>query len=156
MPIGYRFFMRFNDWIHLQLSGRSYPSLHGQVQDGVPTPTARLDLEPGEYVRIKSQMEIEQTINKAGRNRGLSFDPEEMAPYCRQVAKVSKKVTKIIDEYTGKILRMKEPCIILEGVVCRAEYAKCRLNCPRAIPSYWREIWLEKVDQNAFLEKPAS
>jgi len=41
---------------------------------------------------------------------------------------------------------MKEPCIILEGVVCNAEYAQCRLNCPRAIYSYWRELWLERVD----------
>jgi hypothetical protein len=35
---------------------------------------------------------------------------------------------------------------MLEGVVCNAEYASCRLNCPRAIPSYWREIWLERVE----------
>jgi hypothetical protein len=55
-------------------------------------------------------------------------------------------VTKIIDEPTGKMLHMKQPCIMLEGVVCNAEYASCRLNCPRAIPSYWREIWLDRVE----------
>jgi hypothetical protein len=44
---------------------------------------------------------------------------------------------------------MKQPCIILEGAVCQGEYAACRLNCPRAIPSYWREIWLERVFQPA-------
>jgi hypothetical protein len=153
MPIGYRYLIRFNEWIHLRLSGRPAPSLHGQVRDGVATPTAKLDLVPGEYVRIKPQTAIEQTINKAGRNRGLSFDPEEMASYCGRVARVRKRVARIVDEYTGKMLQMKEPCIILDGVVCRAEYASCRLNCPRAIPAYWREIWLERVDQNMIPEK---
>jgi len=109
---------------------------------------ARLDLKPGEYVRIKTQTEIEQTLHKDGKNRGLWFDPEEMAPYCGRVVKVHKSVTKIIDEPTGKMLHMKQPCIMLEGVVCQAEYASCRLNCPRAITSYWREIWLERVEDD--------
>jgi hypothetical protein len=146
VPCGYRLFKGFHDWMHMWLSGRASPSLHGQIQDGAPTPTGRLSLKPGEYVRIKSQTEIELTIDKKGRNRGLSFDPEEMAPYCGRVVKVRKSVTKIIDEPTGKMLHMKQPCIMLEGVVCNAEYASCRLNCPRAIPSYWREIWLERVE----------
>ena len=40
---------------------------------------------------------------------------------------------------------MKEACIILVDVVCNAEYAQCRLNCPRAAYPYWRELWLERV-----------
>jgi hypothetical protein len=148
VPGGYRYFKGFHDWIHQWLSGRASPSLHGQIPDGAPTPTGRLDLKPGEYVRIKTQMEIEQTIHKDGKNRGLFFDPDEMAPYCGRVVKVRKSVTKIIDEPTGKMLHMKQPCIMLEGVVCKAEYASCRLNCPRAIPSYWREIWLERVEDD--------
>ena len=146
VPGGYWFFKGFHDCMHQWLSGRASPSLHGQIQDGAPTPTVRLDLKPGEYVRIKTQKEIEQTIDKNGKNRGLWFDPEEMAPYCGRVVKVYKSVSKIIDEPTGKMLHMKQPCIMLEGVVCKAEYASCRLNCPRVIPSYWREIWLERVE----------
>jgi hypothetical protein len=97
-------------------------------------------------VRIKAQTEIEQTLGKNGKNRGLYFDPEEMAPYCGCVVKVRKSVTKIIDEPTGKMLHMKQSCIMLEGVVCKAEYASCRLHCPQAIPAYWREIWIERVN----------
>lgn len=41
---------------------------------------------------------------------------------------------------------MKNPCIILEGVVCQGRYSDCRMFCPREIFSYWREIWLERVD----------
>jgi hypothetical protein len=154
MPCCYRLFKVFHDWMHLWMSGRASPSLQGQIQDGAPTPTDRLDLKSGEYVRIRVQTEIEQTIRKNGKNRGLSFDPEEMAPYCGRVVKVRKSVTKIIDEPTGKMLHMKQPCIMLEGVVCNAEYASCRLNCPRAIPSYWREVWLDRVndDQRSYDE----
>jgi hypothetical protein len=148
VPIGYRLFESFHDRMHLWQTGRPSPSLNGRIPIGAQTPTSRLQLEPGEYVRIKSQMEIEQTINQKGKNRGLTFDPEEMAPYCGRVVKVRKSVTKIIEEHTGKMLLMKEPCIMLEGVVCNAEYARCRLNCPRAIPSYWREIWLERAQSD--------
>ena len=65
---------------------------------------------------------------------------------------MAQSVTCIIDEGTGKMRQMKQPCITLEGVVCKAEYAGCRLNCAQAIPAYWREIWLERVSVEA---KPA-
>ena len=136
----------FSDWMHTLLSGRGVPSMRGQVPAGERAPSERLGLQPGELVRVKSQAEIELTVGANGMNRGLWFDHEEMAPYCGRVARVQRSVTKIIDETSGKMLTMKEPCIILEGVVCKSEYATCRLNCPRAIPSYWREIWLERVD----------
>ena len=99
-------------------------------------------------IRIKSKSEIDESLDEAGKNRGLSFGPEEMAPYCGRVFKVRNSITQIIDEPTGRMLRMKQPCIMLEGVVCNGEYASCRLNCPRAIPAYWREIWLERVDDD--------
>ena len=145
VPLGYRFFKFFNDRMHLSLAGRTSPDLRGRIERGAPTPTGRLDLRPGENVRIKSQTEIEQTLDEAGKNRGLGFDQNEMTPYCGRVFKVRSRVNRIIDEQTGKMLQMKQPCIILEDVVCKGEYSRCRLNCPRAIPAYWREIWLERV-----------
>jgi hypothetical protein len=54
-------------------------------------------------------------------------------------------VTNILDEKTGKMSRMKTASIILEGVFCQSRYSYCRMFCPRAIYSYWREIWLERV-----------
>lgn len=150
VPFGYLIFKAFHDSMHLRLVGRPSPALHAQVPDGAPTPTGRLGLKAGEYVRIKSQAEIEKTLNKSGKNRGLSFDPEEMAKFCGSVVRVRKPVIKIIDERAGggKMLHMKEPCIMLDGVVCKSEFAHCRLNCPRAFPSYWREIWLERVESS--------
>ena len=40
---------------------------------------------------------------------------------------------------------MKTPAVILEGVYCLAHYSHYRLLCPRAIYSWWRESWLERV-----------
>jgi hypothetical protein len=145
LPFGYQFIKSFNDWMHQRLTGRASPSLLGQIQRGVLTPSGRLGLRPGEYVRIKSQAEIEQTLDGASKNRGLFFD-WEMLPYCDRVFKVRSRVSKIIDESTGKMLTMKQACIMLDGVVCSSQYNPSRLMCPRAIPPYWREVWLERVE----------
>lgn len=136
---------KYSNWIHLLVSGRESPSILGKIKSGDRTPEGRLNLKPGELVRIKSKNEIEETLNDKGLNRGLYFGEDEMLSYCGGIFRVQSIVTKILDESTGKMLYMKQPCIILEGVVCKAEYSSCRLNCPRAIPCYWHELWLERV-----------
>jgi hypothetical protein len=146
IPVIRKPYALFNEWMHQLFTGREAPYLFKTVKPCEKTPTGRLDLQPGEWVRIKSKAEIETTINEKGLNRGLSFDAEEMAPYCGRTFRVQRRVTKILDEVTGEMVRMKQPCIILEGAICHADYARCRLNCPRAIPSFWREIWLERVE----------
>ena len=145
IPYGYRVARFLYDRTHRVLTGRGSSVVTGLLARGVPTPTCRLDLKPGELVRVKTQREIEETLDENENNRGLSFDPE-MTPYCGKTFAVRERVTKIVDEKTGKMLQMKQPCIMLEGVVCRSEYSQCRLLCPRAIPPYWREIWLERVE----------
>jgi hypothetical protein len=144
-PTAYRLSKAFRDWMHQWLTGREIPDFTGALKRGSPTPTGRLNLKPGDRVRIRSKEEIVQTVDEAGVNRGLSFDVE-MAPYCGSIATVRSSVTMIIDELTGRMRHMKQPCIMLENVVCNSEYSACRLLCPRQIPSYWREIWLEKID----------
>jgi hypothetical protein len=145
VPFGYRLLESFHDWMHRLLTGRFSPHIRGKIRHGEPTPVLRLNLSPGELVRVKSLERISETLDQESRNRGLSFDPE-MTPYCDMVFSVRRSVSRIIDEQTGKMLHMKRPCITLEGVVCTAEYSQCRLLCPRAIPPYWREIWLERID----------
>jgi hypothetical protein len=144
VPRGYRFAKFIREWMHRWLMGREVPDFQGTIAVGEPTPTGRLDLKPGEMVRVKSKDEIVKTLDEKGRNRGLGFDVE-MSPYCGRVFTVRRTVTKIVDELTGKMRHMKEPCITLQGVVCNAEYGECRLMCPRKIPPYWREIWLQRV-----------
>jgi hypothetical protein len=105
------------------------------------TPTRKLDLQPGERVRIKSRDEILATLDENLLNRGMGFD-EEMSRYCDQSAIVQARVERCIDEKTGRMLTMKSPCIILEGIFCAGVY---NANCPREFVPFWREIWLERV-----------
>jgi hypothetical protein len=125
-----------------------YPWREGQVPPGQKTPAAKLDLQPGELVRVRSYREILTTIDAAGHNRGMSFDAE-MVPFCDRTYKVLDRVSTIINEKTGKMQRLKNDCIILDDVVCLACYAKYRRFCPRAIYPYWREVWLDRVKSPA-------
>jgi hypothetical protein len=113
-----------------------------------PDPTSPafppLDLEPGEWVRVKSREEIRATLNDKGKNRGLWFD-REMLPFCGGVYQVRKRVTRIIDEPNGKMLVFTSDCIMLEDVVCSGERSTGRWFCKREIPCYWRECWLERA-----------
>ena len=125
--------------------GAPYPLRPGEVPRGQKTPTAKLNLQPGELVRVKSYPVILETLDEEGKNRGLYFDAE-MVPFCRGTFRVLRRVERIIHEKTGKMLRFKNDAIILEGVECQARYAKYRKFCPRGYYSYCREIWLERVD----------
>ncbi|MEP6492876.1 MAG: hypothetical protein ABJF01_09375 [bacterium] len=106
------------------------------------TPKETLDLTIGERVQVKSVEEIRDTLNVEQRNRGLYFD-KEMQPYCNRTYTVGARVTQIIEEKTGRMMKLPGDCIIMEGVHCTGRYHK---NCPRASPSYFREIWLRRTD----------
>jgi hypothetical protein len=107
-----------------------------------PTPTGRIDLRPGELVRIRSRQQVAETLDERHLNRGMGFDAE-MARFCGQTGRVARRVDHIIDEGSGRMLTMKEPCVVLEGLVCEGAY---NASCPRSITPYWREIWLERTD----------
>ena len=126
--------------------GTPYPRRHGAIPAGEPTPTLNLNLQPGEWVRVKSYKAILATCDASGKNRGMTFDAE-MVPYCGGIYRVLRRATRIVNEKTGEIQELKNPCIILDGVVCQSRYSECRLFCPRSIYSYWREIWLERVPE---------
>jgi hypothetical protein len=130
---------RFLPRVTLISGARRYPFVAGKL-DG-STPMRQLDLQPGELVRIKSKQEIEQTLDRNNRNRGLLFDGV-MSKYCGQTATVRSRVSKIINEQTGTMRHFKTECVMLEGVTCTGDYMQF---CPRRIYDYWREIWLERV-----------
>jgi len=119
--------------------------LNGAIEKGDRTPESPDSLRAGDWVQIKPAAEILRTLNRSGKNRGLTFDPE-MVPYCEGKYQVRGVVRRIIDEPTGRMLEMKNPCIALKGVVCNSEYSEKRFMCPRGILSYWRPIWLDKIE----------
>ena len=87
-------------------------------------------------------------------HRALFFD-FDMVPYTQHQYEVDVRVTQIIDERTGRMLQIKTDAIMLKNVFCRGRYSTCRRFCPRAIPSYWREVWLERVSENRVNEDEA-
>jgi hypothetical protein len=124
-------------WVRIR-GGQRYPLIKGRL---TRTPDRRLDLQPGDLVRVRSRDEIVATLDTGNRNRGMTFDAE-MLKYCGRQARVLRRVEQIIDEGTGRMLHFGNPCIVLDDVVCTGDYHRV---CPRSIYPYWREIWLEKV-----------
>jgi hypothetical protein len=119
--------------------GEEFPWLRGTgPSTSTPPP---LDLQPGELVRIRTKEEILPTLRpRDNKNRGMAFDVE-MLPYCGQQARVLARLDRILDEKTGKMIRLRD-CIVLQDVFCRSTYHRF---CPRAIYPYWREQWLERI-----------
>ncbi len=145
LGVGYRIWRRIYDTLQPKVGGFRYPFRGGLVPPGEKTPAETLDLQPGERIRIKDHESIRQTLDQRKCNRGMRFD-QEMVPYCGKTYTVARRVDRIIHETSGEMIEIKSPSVILDGVVCRSEMSRCRLFCPRAIPSYWREIWLERVE----------
>jgi hypothetical protein len=139
-------FNEFQDASRRLLPGRL--RIHGGVRlpfiEGklTRTPQATFNLQAGELVRVKSKEEIVATLDRENKNRGMTFDAE-MVKYCGRQARVLRRVERIIDEQSGRMVRLKNPCIVLERVVCTADYHRL---CPRSVYPYWREIWLERVE----------
>ena len=134
----------FYDRFHWLWGGTLFPRKPGVIPEGEPTPSGRLNLQPGELVRVKSHQEILKTVDRSNRNRGMYWDAE-LVPYCGGTYRVLQRVSRVIDEKTGKMIEMKNPCIILDTVVCQARYSPCRMLCPKSMYPFWRELWLERV-----------
>jgi hypothetical protein len=115
-----------------------YPYIVGTLDK---TPIETSDLQPGELVQVRNKEEIIATLDRQNKNRGLLFD-SEMLPYCGGIYRVLRRVHHILDEKTGRMMHMKYPCIVLEGVFCQSDFHRL---CPRAIYSYWREGWLKRA-----------
>ena len=97
---------------------------------------------------IKSQSEIVKTLDNYGRNRGLIFD-EGMGDHGEKKFCVRQRLDRMISEPTGEMRHM-DSTVILEGLKCTC--TNVLGGCPRQDFTYWREIWLQRVDKT----KPVS
>ena len=110
-----------------------------------------LDLQPGDWVQIRSREEIAGTLDHRGKARGLWFD-FEMLPHLGGVYRVRARVTRFIEELppnTGKMIEFKKPMVTLEGVYCSGDHSMRRWFCPRHYYPFWRDAWLRRVDPPA-------
>ena len=118
------------------------PRVQRQPGSAKPEP---LDLQPGEWVEVRSPAEIAATLSANNTNRGLYFSAPEMATECGKRYRVRRRLSRIIDEGSGRMLTFKNDCIELEGPVCTGERSVGRWFCSREIYPYWREAWLKRV-----------
>ncbi|MFO0583914.1 MAG: hypothetical protein U0229_16705 [Anaeromyxobacter sp.] len=124
-----------------------YPSRRGRIPAGQKTPQRKLDLVAGELVRVKQLPDILETVDENLRNRGMGFH-SEMVPFTGRTFRVLRRIEKLVNEKTGKMIVMKNDAVILEGATCQSRYINnCRRFCPRAVYLYFREIWLERVEE---------
>ena len=85
---------------------------------------------------------IEATLSSGSRNRGLWFDGE-MLRFCGGTYQVASRVERLIDERSGRLIELRNPCVILDGVTASGEYLAF---CPQNEAILWREIWLERAE----------
>jgi hypothetical protein len=103
-----------------------------------------LNLQPGEWVEVRSIDEISLTLDEDGKYKGLKFMPE-MEKFCGKKFKVFKIVKKIKLEGTGEIRKLKTPSIFLEGVYCDGERHE---RCGRSCFHFLKEAWVKRIPDN--------
>jgi hypothetical protein len=141
-----RVFARMNVWRIAHRLGRhpDLPKLAGPNRiDG-----EKLALEPGELVEVRPIDEIGATLDENLKHRGLRYS-EELTPACGKRFRVKNRVDRLIDEKTGRMIELKNDCIVLDGFVCSGDRSPSALFCPREAYPLFREAWLRRVDASA-------
>jgi len=105
------------------------------------TSTASLNLQPGDWVEVRSMVEITGTLNEKAFNRGLWFSPDQRL-LCGQERRVVRRIDKLIVDGTGEMRRLRDT-VYLEGSMCSCPHVAFG-GCPRDEFVYWREAWLRR------------
>ena len=123
------------DWFYRWIGRNQLPAVQVNQEN-----VARL--KAGDMVRVRSKSEIEATLNHWGQLRGCKFMPE-LAPYCGTTHRVLKSMERFVDERDLRVKKCKG-IILLEGVHCEGttDFGRCDRYCFL----FWREEWLEKID----------
>lgn len=143
--VGYRVIVAFYNWYQKRVGGSSLPWVTGTLKE---TPIAPTTFQPGDMVTVKSFEEIMGTLDSRNRNRGLGIDLSELQLQCNKTYRVARRIDRILNEQTGRMMRFTTSCAVLEGVYCTGETPQTRLFCPRAITPYWRDVWLRRADSD--------
>ena len=101
-----------------------------------------IKFNPGDRVLVRSQDQIQATLNHWNELKGCGFLPE-MWQYCGTIQRVLKPVKRFVDERDYRVKRVKG-VFFLEGAIC--EGFELYGECDRACFYWWREEWLEKTD----------
>jgi hypothetical protein len=100
-------------------------------------------LQPGDWVRIKSEAEIRATLGNWNDLKGCIF-MEEMWQHCGTTQHVFKRIGQFLDERDYQVKKV-QGVVILENVFCQGtvDFGPCDRSCF----FFWREEWLEKLEE---------
>jgi hypothetical protein len=99
-----------------------------------------LNLQPGEWVEVKSEAEILATLDEKGNYKGLHWMCN-MRKFCGKKYRVYKRLERMLLESSGEYRQVKNT-VLLEGVICDGEEW---FGCDRSCYHFWREIWLRRI-----------
>jgi hypothetical protein len=100
-----------------------------------------LNLHCGEWVEVKSEEEILQTLDAAGANRGLVFI-DEMRRYCGKQLRVHKRLERMLLEESKQVRRLKNT-VLLDRAMCEG----IGIGCDKSCFFFWREAWLRRAPE---------
>ena len=119
-------------------SRRSSP----KPSEAVPDERPLMRLASGDWVRIRSKEQIEATLDRWQSLKGCGF-MDGMASYCGTTQRVLKRVERFMDERDFR-LKKASGVVLIEGLMCSGGG-----RCDRSCFYFWREEWLEKIDEPA-------
>lgn len=123
-----------------------------------PSPAAaesdiRCELASGDWVRVRSRAEIQQTLGPDARCGGCAF-LEPMTRYCGGEFRVARRVERFFDEARWRMLKCRNT-VLLEGVYCDGSGHPDTRGCDRLCFFFWRTEWLERIAAPADRSEPA-
>ena len=101
------------------------------------TPADAKNLAFHDQVRVPGSMEIGKTLDAENCNCELRFD-REMIRHCHPQHALVSRVDRIIDDVTGRMVRMKTLCILLHDMVATGEFLRYGAQQEYLL---WREVW---------------
>ena len=114
-----------------------------KAPDANVTDLTPIKFSSGDRVLVKTKEQIQLTLNHWNELKGCSFLPE-MWQYCGTEQRVLKPVIRFVDERDCRVKKVKG-VYLLEGTICQG--FELYGGCDRACFYFWREEWLEEVEQ---------
>jgi len=104
----------------------------------------KVNLHPGDWVRVRSKKEIKITLDDQKKYKGCRF-LREMYKHCGKTYRVFKTVDYFFDESRQKMCKCHDT-VILDGAICSGKLRLHKCLCDRNCFFFWQTAWLEKIE----------
>jgi hypothetical protein len=108
-------------------------------------PIQQAHFQSGDLVRVRSMEEIKSMLDPFKELKGCAF-LDYMKQYCGTTQRVLQPVERFLDERDYKVKKARG-VVLLEGVLCHGTPVFGR--CDRCCHLFWREEWLEKIEEES-------